>query len=439
MAIGKGGALSPEKVAGAAERVGTPLYLYDEAAIIEKCRLVLDMPNAFGLRARFAMKANSSRALLQLIASHGIGIDASSLNEARRAHLAGVAYDRMMLTTQDVPEGNDRRELQEMVEGGLVYNACSLRQLDLIADFARSRGFPLSLRVNPGAGAGESVTRNTGDNYSSFGIHQTDLERAVAFAREKGLRVTQVHVHIGSGGAPALWRRNIDRMLQIVEQFFPDAETLNLGGGFKEARMPDEKAANIRALGSYAKRRFREFQARTGRKLAMAVEPGTYLVANTGYLVTRVIDRKHSGPEGLDFVVVDGGMEANTRPLLYGSRHPFYVVSRAGVLMSSEMDTVAPKAGLGPRAVVGRCCESGDSQSLDQKGHIVPRLIADPEIGDYVVIGGAGAYCSSMSLFNYNSHMQAPEVLLRADGSMRVIRRPQTIDQIVQNESALDD
>jgi diaminopimelate decarboxylase len=438
MAIEKGGALSPEKVVSAADRFGTPLYLYDEAAIVDKCRLVLGMPNAFGLGVRFAMKANSSRALLQLVASQGIGIDASSLNEARRAHLAGIPHDRMMLTTQDVPEGDARRDLEAMIDQGLVYNACSLRQLELIGDFAGARHLPLSVRVNPGAGAGESVTRNTGDNYSSFGIHQTDLERAVGFGREKGLRIAQVHVHIGSGGAPALWRRNIDRMLEIVEQHFPDAETLNLGGGFKEARMPDEKAANIRALGAYAKRRFRDFAARTGRKLAMAVEPGTYLVANAGYLVTRVIDRKHSGPSGFDFVVIDGGMEANTRPLLYGSRHPFYVVSRSGDLLSSEMDSGAAKDGMDLRAVVGRCCESGDSQSLDQKGHIVPRTMADPRIGDYIVIGGAGAYCSSMSLHNYNSQTQAPEVLVRTDGSLRVIRKPQSIDQMLTNETALE-
>ena len=439
MAIETDGALSPQKIIETAERFGTPVYLYDEAAIIDRCSLLLRMPNAFGLAVRYAMKANSSRALLELITRQGIDIDASSLNEARRAHLAGIPYNRMMLTTQDVPDGSDRQNLEAMLEAGLVYNACSLQQLALIGDFAAARGAPVSVRVNPGAGAGESVTRNTGDNYSSFGIHQTDLDRAVGFAREKGLRIAQVHVHIGSGGAPALWRRNIDRMLEIVEQRFPDAETLNLGGGFKEARMPDEKAANIKALGSHAKRKFRAFATRTGRRLAMAVEPGTYLVANAGYLVTRVIDRKHSGPEGLDFVVVDGGMEANTRPLLYGSRHPFYVVSRYGQLMSSEMDLKAALGAVGPRALVGHCCESGDAQSLDQKGRIVPRMMADPNIGDYVVIGGAGAYCASMSLSNYNSHAQAPEVLLRTDGSIRVIRARQSIDQMVANEVALRD
>ncbi len=130
-------------------------------------------------------------------------------------------------------------------------------------------------------------------------------------------------------------------------------------------------------------------------------------------------------------------MEVNTRPLLYGSRHPFYVVSRAGELLSSEYDLASGRS-VSERVVVGRCCESGDSQSLDSHGHVVPRRMADPATGDLLVVGGAGAYCSAMSPFNYNSHLQAPEVLLRADGSLRLVRKPQTLDQILANELSLN-
>ena len=200
--------------------------------------------------------------------------------------------------------------------------------------------------------------------------------------------------------------------------------------------MPDEVAADVRALGLYAERRFREFAERTGRRLVMAIEPGTYIVANSGYLVTSVVDKKWSGPEGFEFLVVDGGMECNTRPALYGSRHPFYVVSRTGSLLSSEFDP-AVRAQPG-RVLVGRCCESGDSQTLDPEGRVVPRPMADPSVGDYVVIGGTGAYCASMSVFNYNSHGQAPEVLVRRDGSLQLIRRQQTLEQLTANELALD-
>jgi diaminopimelate decarboxylase len=431
----KAGLIEPSAVVALARRFGTPLYVYDERTIRAKCRAVLAMPNAYGLHAGFAMKANGNRALLQIIASEGLGIDASSLNEARRARGAGVSADRIMLTTQDVPLGQDRAELERLIAAGLKYNVCSMRQLELIADCAKRTGRAVAMRVNPGVGTGESTTRNTGDKYSSFGIHLANLERVTAYARAHGVVVNHVHSHIGSGGDPEAWRENIDRILDITERYFPDAKTVNLGGGFKEARMPDEVAADIEDLGRSARRRFEALAARTGRKLRMAVEPGTYIVANAGHVVASVLDKKSSGPDGFDFIVLDAGMETSTRPLLYGSRHPFYVVSREGRLLSSEF--AAAVAQQDARVVVGRCCESGDSQTLDDHGKIMPRRIANPEAGDFVIIGGAGAYCSSMSLVGYNSYCQAAEVLLREDGSFHQVRTTQTLEQLTQNEMPL--
>jgi diaminopimelate decarboxylase len=428
------GNMTVDVVVKACEQFGTPFYLYDESVLLQKCRDVLSMPNAFGLTARYAMKANANRTLLRLITNQGLHLDCSTLNEVRRAHSAGISYNKMMLTTQEVPLEKDRTDLESMILEELTYNICSLRQLDLIAEFAVRNDKPMSIRINPGVGAGESVTRNTGDKYSSFGIHLANMDKVIQKMNETRLIFNQVHVHIGSGGDPEMWRDNIDRELDITEKYFPDVQTVNLGGGFKEARMPDETAADIQDLGAYAKARFKNFEKRTGRKLHMGIEPGTYIAANAGYLVTSVIDRKWSGPTGFEFIILDAGMESNTRPLLYGSRHPFYLVSKEGKLLSSEFDLNAMKYELDYRVIVGRCCESGDSQSLDYQGHIIPRKIADPDVGDYVVIGGAGAYCAAMSLKNYNSLPHAPEVLFRENGEFQLIRRKQTLDQILENE-----
>ena len=138
------------------------------------------------------------------------------------------------------------------------------------------------------------------------------------------------------------------------------------------------------------------------------------------------------------FLVVDGGMEANARPLIYGSRHPIHIVSRKGDLLSSEGNLNGLRRDDDLRVVVGRCCESGDSQTLDEHGRIAPRLMAEPGVGDLLVIGGCGAYCSSMAPFNYNSHVQSPEVLLRPDGEFVLIRRTQTLAQMVENEIGLE-
>jgi diaminopimelate decarboxylase len=409
---------------------GTPVYVYDEALILERCRECIDMPHAYGLIVRYAMKANSNKTLLKLISDAGLHLDASSLNEVIRAFIAGVPYEKIMLTTQEVHTGAQGEKLKELLNEGLKYNVCSLYQLRLIADFAAANEIDVGIRIHPGIGSGESATRNTGDDYSCFGIHLSDITEAHKIAAEKGLKFRHIHVHIGSGADTKMWRQNIDLLLGIIKEHFPDADAVCFGGGLKEARMPGEYAADVPLLGSYAKMQVEDFCNRTGRKLKIEIEPGTYIVANAGYAVTRLIDKKKTARS--NFIITDGGMEINARPLLYGSKHPIYVVSEDGArVISSEFDMVKHDY---EAVVAGKCCESGDCQTLDMDGHAVPRAMVEANIGDIVVIGGVGAYCSSMSPYNYNSHPQAPEVLFTADGELKEIRRRQTLEQMLENE-----
>ena len=415
-----------------ARQWGTPVYLHDQEYMENSCEQLLNMPNAYGLHVRYAMKANSDRTVLRVVTNKGLDLDCSSLDEAARAFAAGIPYARMMLTTQEVPSGEERTELEGMIKAGLRYNVCSMQQFRLIADFARKNGVDLSIRVHPGAaGGGESATRDTGSEYSCFGVHLRDVPTVKSMADEMGLRFTQVHVHIGSGGDPEKWRENIDRELGFVRDFFPDAVTVSFGGGLKVARMPGEKKADIASLGAYAKQRIEEFKAATGRKLTMEIEPGTFVVANSGHIITRIIDKKLTNE--MNFLIVDGGMELLTRPLLYGSEHPIAIVRQDGTLLSSEYD-LKPAAGLKAFGIVGRCCESGDSVRLDSDGNIVPVQIAEPEIGDFVVIGGTGAYSESMSPENYNSHRKPGAVMKTRNGELVQIRKKQVREQLTQNE-----
>ena len=416
--------------ARAADGFGTPVYVYDESHILTRCRECLDMPNAYGLTVRYAMKANSNRSLLKLIDGAGLHFDASSLNEVLRAGLAGIPYDKIMLTTQEVYEGTSRTVFEKLLLGGLKYNICSLRQLINIGDFLSENGVSAGIRIHPGVGAGESATRNTGDDYSCFGVHLSDISEARDYANKKGLRFFHIHEHIGSGGAPEAWKQNIDLELSIIGEHFPEADTVSFGGGLKEARMPEDHPADIEMLGNYAKEQIEAFYRKTGRKLKMEIEPGTYIVANSGYAVTRVLDKKSTARS--NFIITDGGMEINSRPLLYGSKHPVYIVACDGSrVKSSEFDGTKYTF---EAVVAGKCCESGDCQTLDMDGHAVPRPMADAEAGDIVIIGGAGAYCSSMAPYNYNSHTQAPEVLYSAGGDLRLIRKRQTFEQMLENE-----
>jgi diaminopimelate decarboxylase len=415
----------------------TPLYLYDERLIIDKCSDIKKMPNEFGFSPRYAMKANSTKALFQPIVERGFGIDASSMNEAERVHLGGVPYAKTMLTTQEVPEGRERKRLEMMMLGGLRYNACSVRQFNLISDFVAMQKIPISIRIHPGkGGSGESVTRDTASPYSCFGIQISELEGVLEIAKKKKVIIDGVHEHIGSGGSPEKWRASIDGFLGIVSSYvdsLPDLKKINFGGGLKQGRMPDEDSADPYELGAYARERLIEFYQSTGKKLEMEVEVGTYIMAMAGNVVTKVMDKKSTGKEGFNFIIADGGMELNSRPLLYGSEHPFAIVSRNGALLSSEynLENLSEDSSFVP---VGRCCESGDSQSLDSEGNIIPRRMAEPSFGDYFVVGGCGAYCSSMSPFNYNSQTQAPEVLKMLNGELKLIREPQTLSDVVSRE-----
>ena len=416
----------------AAEQFNTPFYLYDEKAIVDKCKSLLEMPNAYGLTVRYAMKANSTKALLKIINNQGLKIDASSLNEARRAHIAGISYKDIILTTQEVPLNQEMQALKDMISQGMKYNVCSLRQLYNIGDYAATNKIALAVRVHPGVGSGESATRNTGDKYSCFGIHLSDIVPVIEYAKIKGIIFDHVHVHIGSGAAPDIWQNNIDLEISIIEEYFPDAQTVSFGGGLKEARMPNENPADIYKLGVYAKEKIEQFYQRTSRKLGMEIEPGNYVVANAGYVITSIIDKKKTGDDGLNFLILDGGMELNARPLLYASQHPFYVISKNGDLLSSEFDK---KSNDRFQAVlVGRCCESGDSQCLNAGGLNTPRKMAEPQIADFIAIGGAGAYCSTMSPMNYNSHVQAPEILYTCKRELKAIRSKQTLEQLISNE-----
>ena len=134
-----------------AQQWGTPVYLHDQEYIENSCQQLLNMPNAYGLHVRYAMKANSDRTVLRVVTNKGLDLDCSSINEAARAFAAGIPYSRMMLTTQEVPSGEERTELEEMIRAGLKYNVCSMTQFQLIADFAKANNIDLSMQGPSGS------------------------------------------------------------------------------------------------------------------------------------------------------------------------------------------------------------------------------------------------------------------------------------------------
>jgi diaminopimelate decarboxylase len=205
----------------------------------------------------------------------------------------------------------------------------------------------------------------------------------------------------------------------------------NLGGGYKVGRNPGEKTTDLQEIGRPVVEAFQSFAAETGRQLQLEIEPGTYLVAMSGALVSTVQDKVFTtaGDSGHVFLKLDSGMTDVLRPSLYGAIHPMTVLPGSGKEedVGSETESVV---------VVGHCCESGDlmTPAPGQPEALEERVMRKAEIGDILVIDGSGAYCSGMSTKNYNSFPEAPEVLVDDNGHPYLIRKKQTLEQIYQNE-----
>ncbi|HYB42909.1 MAG TPA: diaminopimelate decarboxylase [Candidatus Methylomirabilis sp.] len=406
--------LTIEQAAEVRRRFGTPCYVYDRAALEAAARRALAFPAPFGLTVRYAMKANPSAGVLALFRGLGLHIDASSDPEVERALRAGFPPEAIQLTSQ-MPS----RRLAEHLGRGILFNACSLHQLE---EFGRAApGREVSVRMNPGLGSGSTNRTNTGGPASSFGIWHAYLEDVKTLAERHDVRIARLHTHIGSGTDPEVWKRATRLTLDLAAKL-PEVKIVNLGGGFKVGRMPGEPSTDLVDVGAHVERELLAFRDRDGRALHLEIEPGTYLVAAAGLVVASCVDVVDTGGDGYLFAKLDCGMPEVTRPSLYGAQHPIDVLAEG----RGEADVV----------FVGPCCESGDilTPAPGDPEALAPRRVRRPQIGDVVVLGGAGAYCAAMSTINYNSFPQAPEVMLEPDGTLRLLRQRQRLDQIWANE-----
>ena len=408
--------LTREQAKAVAEAFGTPTYVYDEKTLVAKAKAALAFPNAFGLTVRYAMKAAPNAAILRLFDALGLYIDAGSGYEAERALRAGIEPNRITLSSQEWTD-----QLPKLYAAGVGFNACSLHQVERFGELLP--GQSLGLRFNPGLGSGGTLKTNVGGPSSSFGIWHERLKEAQALVERYGLKVIRIHTHIGSGSDPEVWQRVALMSLELLRPF-AEATALNLGGGYKVGRMPDEVSTDLQEVGAPIFKAFRAFAEETGRRIRLEIEPGTFLTANSGVVLTRIQDICETGAAGFTFLKLDAGMTEILRPTLYAAQHPIIVIPQED---SQER---------GDYVVVGHCCESGDLLTCTPNAPDVlqTRSLARARIGDFCLIEGAGAYCSAMSAKNYNSFPEAPEVLLSASGELRLIRRRQTLEQIIENE-----
>jgi diaminopimelate decarboxylase len=391
------------------ETEGTPLYVYSAATIAERYRAIDQAFGAYPHALHYALKANSTLAIVRLLRGLGSGVDANSGGEIDVALRAGFIPPQIVFTGV----GKTDAELVQAIDLGVkTINAESDGELERIDRLARARQTRarVALRVNPDIDARSHPHISTGLKINKFGIAM-DSAREIGrrFARADGLEIVGLHSHVGSQIVDLdPLRRAAGALVTLARELRDDGiaiEHLDVGGGlgvsYDGAAVPTAREYADAILPAVRE-----------SGLAVILEPGRSIVAPAGALLSRVVDVKERSGSVL-FVVLDAGMTELIRPMLYNAFHRIEpVVERSGPQVACD--------------IVGPLCESSDTLGKERR---MPR----PEVGDLLAVLDTGAYGSVMAS-NYNRRPMPAEVLVD-QGRYSVIRRRQTVDDLVALES----
>ena len=412
--------VSHTQLAALARQFGTPLWVYDAATLDRRVASL----RPFDV-LRFAQKANSNTHLLRHLRAQGVAVDAVSLGEIERALAAGYqpglhdGHAELVFTADLL----DQATLARVTALGVVVNCGSMDMLEQLADC--SPGHPVWLRINPGFGHGHSNKTNTGGEHSKHGIWHTDVPRACAIVRDRGLKLQGLHMHIGSGVDYAHLQEVCAAMVALVRNVHSlglDLRAISAGGGLSVPYQAGDAGIDTAHYFSLWDAARAEIAALLGHAVQLEIEPGRYLVAECGVLLSEVRATKHQGSQ--HFVMVDAGFSDLMRPAMYGSYHTMEIL---------HPDGSVPQGTAQPSVVAGPLCESGDVFTQAEGGVVLQRDLAPARVGDLLVVHDAGAYGASMSS-NYNTRPLAAEVLL--DGCQaRLIRRRQTVAELLALEA----
>ena len=363
-----------------ADQFGTPVYVYS----LETLRQSINEIKKLSPVTRYAMKASSNARILQEMLANEVKIDAVSVYEVQRAIRAGYKAEDICFTSDVFFNADD---VNYCLENNIFCNCGTLGMVEEYGQALKKKGAgspKISIRINPGEGAGHSKKTNTGGPYSKHGI----------------------------------WHQNLDDVKQILKEY---GLTLSGIGGLPYQYDPDQPQEDITGYKAIIDERAKVLKQHFGREVVCEIEPGRRFVAGCGYLIGEVRSLNHTFDEDgkrIDYVLTNVGFCHLIRPMAYGSFHPIWF----------DGERLGPKQNL---IIAGPVCESGDV--LTQKDEEpVPRKLPMPKSGDLIVIGGAGAYGHVMSS-NYNSQPLIPEVIIDGD-ICTLTRKRQTLDDIMQAE-----
>jgi diaminopimelate decarboxylase len=402
--------VSAQTIAG---KFDTPVYVISERRIRDNYQRLKEAltRNYSKVKIYYAMKANSNLAVLRTLEAEGANIDAVSPGEVFIALTCGFSSERVLFTGTSVR--ND--ELKFLSDSNITINIDSQSQLNRLLRINVPK--ILSFRINPEIGAGHHEHCITAGKQSKFGIWEQDIVKAYSTAKAAGVERFGIHMHIGSGILEANpFLAAIDKMLAIAKEIHDQAEVdfefVDFGGGLGVPYKPDDKPLDLQ---DYADKAISLFKAKCSQydlgEPMLYVEPGRYLVADAGILLTSVNTVKVTPFR--KFVGVDAGFNTLVRPAMYGSYHPIVVANKLVAMEEEKYD------------VAGPICESGDLLAKDRR---LPKV----EEGDLLAVLNAGAYGFSMSS-QYNSRPRAAEVLVKG-GKYRLIREREQLGDLISHQ-----
>jgi len=400
------GELSAEDLA---EKYGTPLYVYDAAVIRRQIDRVKKAFATLPFRPFYAMKANGLLAILDLIRGSGFGCDCVSPGEVYIARHAGFTPEEIWFTCSNVSD----EDLRSVGDPRIVVNVNSISEIDRALRLDLQN--PIALRVNTDVGAGHHADVVTAGGGVKFGIDLAEIRDARMIVEDSGRKVVGLHAHIGSGIDDLVPLIESARRLLELSADFANLRWLNFGGGISIPYRPGDPEFPIddygRELTRIADRLLR------ARDLTAILEPGRYVVAQSGYLLARVTAKRISG--GLWWIGCDTGFNHLVRPSKYGAYH--HIVNATRKSKTKEEYVVA-----------GNLCESGDVFTRDAMGNVIPRKLDHTEVGDLIAFCDAGAYGFSMAS-HYNARLLPPEIMVEG-ATDRLVRERQTLEDLIRGE-----
>lgn len=392
----------------------TPVYVYSENKLIEAANAFLAFPSSFWHNVRYAMKANANINILKIFKNKGLKIDCSSEYEAYRALNAWFEPKDIQISWQETP-----RDLSKLLDLWVFMVATSLDQIKAI--WKIKHWAKIWVRINPWMWSGAFKAISTWWETSAFGIWHENIPKIIELTKKYDLKITKIHIHIGSENTPESWTNSANIWFDFVRQF-PDVTTLDMWGWFKMAIMPYEKTADLQAIWKSVSEKFEDFYKETGRKIKLEVEPWKYLVINSCCVVGKVDSVLDTWKDWYKFIRTNTWMTEMPRVAMYWVQQPITIVNDS----TEKVDYV----------VVWHCCESGDvlTTKLYDQEIIEPVSLNKASIWDIIVFDWTWAYNASMSMKNYNSFPEAGELLIWSSWEIVEIRKRQKLKDIWKNE-----